>query len=337
MTAKPKEPENNKIDNWENDPGPANDPVPAWPKTGSDSPKDEGDAGSDDGPRPTSSPSNEWEKKPWDAPKLGGSGDSVSNDSSPTVSEELVGDVGVPGQFVTVKKWGLGKNVDGYTLYLPESYSNESEPYPIILYLQGAFAVGGEVSQVNKWGLTKLVTDLRDEDNELSQLLRDRFVIISPHITEGRYDEDVMAMKGIIRDVVAKYRADKSRVYMTGLSLGGAGTWAMASRLEGIFAAAAPLAGQPFRIKSKDLLAKIPMFVAHNVGDEFTPVAKMVSQLNKLSKVPFKAIDAGTDLSADDVKRPRIFMTGETDDHDAWTRVYADPKFYRWLLQHRRW
>lgn len=319
--------------------GSANDSKNPWSKPDNDTPRDGNSTGAwNADPSNSPAPSNDrWEETTSDAGKLGGSGGRPPNDSSTDWDGELVGEVGVPGKFVTAKKWGMGKNIDGYTLYLPESYTKEAAPYPIIFHLQGALGVGGEVSQVNQWGLPKLVNDLRDKDNELSRLVRDRFVIISPHITSGRYDEDVMAMKQIIRDVASNHGVDESRVYVTGISRGGTGTWAMASRLEGIFAAAAPLAGQPIGIERKDLLAKTPMWIAHNTGDEFTPVAKMVTKLNKLSKVPFKAVDADTELHADDLNHSRILMTGETDDHDAWTRVYADPNFYRWLLNQRRW
>ena len=325
MSDEPTDLKRSATSRWEN--GPA----------GTSPGRAEAAGGVDKWPTQSPPPNDEWATKPWDTPNLGGSGGATSDESLPGAVEELRGDAGVPGKFVTVKKWGLGKNIDGYTLYLPESYSATSAPYPIILYLQGALGVGGEVSQVNQWGLPKLVADIREADDDLSQLVRDRFIILSPHITGGQYGDDVMAIKRIIRDVAERHRADESRVYMTGLSLGGAGTWALASRLEGIFAAAAPLAGQPINVKGTELLTRIPMWVAHNTGDEFRPVAKLVTELNERSKVPFKAIDAASDLSHDDMKHPRIFMTGETDDHDAWTRVYADPKFYRWLLQHRRW
>ena len=142
--------------------------------------------------------------------------------------------------------------------------------------------------------------------------------------------------KSIIDEVGTKHRLDRSRVYLTGLSHGAAGTWAMASRLEGVWAAAAPLGGQPYGVRNHIKLAKIPMWVAHNVGDHFGPIARLVTKVNKLSKVPFKAIDAATELSESELANTRIFMTGETDEHDAWSRVYSDPKFYRWLLRQRR-
>ena len=286
-----------------------------------------------------SQPDDVSDNKGWAPATLGGSGDSRETDSEPLwdKEEELVSDVGVPGRFVTVEKPDFGKNVDGYTLYLPESYSSDDEPFPMIFYLQGVSGVGGEVSRVNKLGMPKLVFDLRGEDNELSQLLRDRFIIVSPHITRGDYFEDVKAMQQIIKEVAAKHQADTSRVYLTGLSRGGTGVWGIGSRLEGVFAAAAPMAGNVHGVEDKGKLAKMPMWVAHNVGDNFKPVAVVVTKLNKLSKTPFQTIDATTDLSSSDLKLNKIFMTDETDDHDAWSRVYNDAKFYRWLLQQRIW
>ncbi|MEM7312314.1 MAG: protein kinase, partial [Planctomycetota bacterium] len=284
-------------------------------------------------------PSEKWgEKSESSAPKLGGSGDWQSSDSDSAKKSEIIGDEGVPGEFVTVIE-SLGKNIDGYTIYLPDSYSDNAALYPVIIYLQGAFGVGGEVSRVNKWGLPKLVSDLREVDSDLRELVRDRFIIVSPHIKGGDYFDDVMATKKILKEVTSRHRVDLTRVYLTGLSHGGAGTWGIASRLEDTFAAAAPLAGQVYGVKYKSKLAKTPMWVAHNTKDNFAPVATVVSKLNKLSKTRFKSIDASDQVTEEDLEHKKILMTEKTDDHDAWSRVYVDPQFYRWLLRHdlRRW
>ena len=284
-------------------------------------------------------PADSGNETAWAAAPLGGSGDTKPDATPSAGDDEVVGDVGIPGRFVTVPKEGLGTNVDGYTLYLPESYSGSGAPYPVILYLQGVSGVGGEIRRVNKLGLPKLVSDLAQQDNDLSKLVRDNFVIISPHISAGQYFEDVAAMKSIIDEVADKHRADRSRIYVSGISRGGSGTWGLASRMEGVFAAAAPFAGRVNGIEGNEPLAKTPMWVAHNTGDDsasFTPIAKVVTQLNKLADAPFKAIDAGSSLTENDLNEIRIFMTGETDDHDAWSRVYNDPSFYKWLLKQRR-
>lgn len=279
----------------------------------------------------------------WQSAKLGGSGNPPADYRPKSSTKELSGTVGVPGEFVTVRKseWRKwGKNIDGYTIYLPESYDKRSKPYPVLFYLQGAMGVGGEVRLVNQFGMLKLVGDLRETDNELRPLLRDEFVIVSPHIADGEYSDHPHLIKEILQEVVDKHQADASRVYLTGLSRGGAGTWTLASRLEGVFAAAAPLAGFVDRVEDKGLLAKTPMWVAHNTGDNFKPIAKVVSKINGLLKeggrAPFLAIDADATMSPSDLRQSKIFMTGETDDHDAWSRVYSDANFYEWLLQHRR-
>ena len=289
---------------------------------------------------PATPPDETWnDKASENTTKLGGSGNWPPAAAKPMPTEEVVGDVGVPGEFVTVKRASMGKNVDGYTLYLPESYSKEAAPYPVIFFLQGVLGLGGEINQVNNWGLPKLAADLRESDNDLRELLRDRFIIISPHIIGGDYFDDAMAMTQILQEVEAKHPVDRSRVYLTGLSHGAAGTWGIASRLEGIFAAVAPLAGQVYGVKDMNKLATTPMWVAHNTLDNFNPVAIVVTKLNKLSKAPFARIDGGAELSSSDLEHPKILLTSATDDHDAWSRVYNDPQFYHWLLQHRlrRW
>ena len=57
---------------------------------------------------------------------------------------------------------------------LPESHDNVKDPYPIIVYLQGSYGVGGPIENVNKWGLTRLIRDENDLSNERNQLLTAR-------------------------------------------------------------------------------------------------------------------------------------------------------------------
>ena len=281
--------------------------------------------------------SNREKNNRFPLPKLGGSGGAPPDEpvAPPTGESEAISESGIPGKFVTVPIPNIVKNIDGYTIYLPESYSNDSTPYPMILYLQGALAVGGEIRQVNDWGLTRLVSECQGRDDELAQLLRDRFIIVSPHVQRGEYHEDLTTIRDIINEVASRHSVDRSRIYATGLSLGGIGTWALASRWDGVFAAAAPLAGPTYAVQDYDKLSKLPMWVAHNTGDNFAPVAKVIAKLNSLIPVPFKAIDRGVELTPTDLANERIFMTGETAEHDAWSRVYQDPKFYQWLLRHR--
>jgi len=94
-------------------------------------------------------------------------------------------------------------NIDGYTLYLPRSFDQKQGTYPILLYLQGAYGVGGEVSDLNNWGLPRLLRDETDMSLERNRLLLDEFIVISLHIQGGSYHDQPELVDDILKRIVA--------------------------------------------------------------------------------------------------------------------------------------
>jgi len=243
---------------------------------------------------------------------------------------------GVPGNLVAVEGAYEGGVVDGYTLYLPRSYSAEGDPCPVLIYLQGGLGVGGEVSQVNGWGIPRILQQ-DDLEEELDRYLKDTFIIVSPHIQSGQYFDQQAAVQQVIDEVLAAYNANPRQVYLTGLSRGGSGTWGLASRMPGVFAAVAPIAGGIQGIKDYSQLADIPIWIAHNTGDEvfdYNDTASIVRMLEGLAKVEFHRIDAPTPPGSAYLEQERVLISVDVADHDAWSDVYNDPSFYRWMLTH---
>jgi serine/threonine-protein kinase len=268
---------------------------------------------------------------------LGSGGITPSSDADSKWKEaNAISEGGVPGKLVTVKKSFTGKTVDGYTIYLPRSYKNGSRSYPVLMCLQGGSSVGGKVSKVEK-GLHILLHKSHDPRTDLAAYLQDSFIFVSPHIKQGEYYNHPTAIKEIVDDVLSKYRADKSKIYLSGISRGGSGVWGLASRIPKVFAAVAPLAGGIHGIKDERLLASIPMWVAHNTGDgaiEFAPVSRTVEKLEKIS-IPFHRVAANKKLTPDDLAHSKVFVVGESKDHDAWSGAYNNIDFYKWLLKHQ--
>jgi predicted peptidase len=123
----------------------------------------------------------------------------------------------------------------------------------------------------------------------------------------------------VLKRVCAEYPIDADRVYVTGPSMGGSGTWDLITRHPGTFAAAVPVTGvnDPSRAR---VIAELPIWAFHGSRDEVSPVQNtraMVAALRALgSPVRFTEIpDAG---------------------HDSWTRAYSDLDMYRWLFAQRR-
>jgi predicted peptidase len=123
---------------------------------------------------------------------------------------------------------------------------------------------------------------------------------------------------GMVDTIVAKYRGDARRIYLTGLSYGGDGVWWMASKYPDRFAAANPIAGYPH----PDLIgsiadANIPVWCFAGGRDPVAPVAYFYPGMNRLEE-----------LSTADVR----FTVEEDMNHDVWRRVYAGEDIYRWML-----
>src|SRR5262249_9170015 len=127
------------------------------------------------------------------------------------------------------------------------------------------------------------------------------FIIVSPQAP--RFGWDAATLNALVDEVASKYRVDKDRLYVTGLSMGGFGTWALAAAYPNKFAAIAPICGggDPAEVKKiKDL----PIWVFHGAKDPVVPLKSSESMVQALK-------DAG----AENVK----FTVYPEANHDSWT------------------
>ncbi len=137
-----------------------------------------------------------------------------------------------------------------YLLYLPKGYDADAKKeWPLILFLHGAGESGDDLAKVKKNGPPKVVAH-----QDLP------FVIVSPQ--SPRMGWNVDALNGLLDDVIAHHHIDKERVYLTGLSMGGYGTWALAAAHPEKFAAIAPICGggDP---KAASKIKHLPIWVFH--------------------------------------------------------------------------
>jgi predicted peptidase len=127
---------------------------------------------------------------------------------------------------------------------------------------------------------------------------------------------------GMVDTVLAKYKGDAKRVYLTGLSYGGMGTWYLASKHPEKFAAIAPVVGYGTVSMAPALAAaKLPMWVFAGGRDDTVKVRYFYPLLNELEKLG----------------HPDVRFTIEADmGHDTWIRVYAGQDLYTWLLSHSK-
>jgi len=197
-----------------------------------------------------------------------------------------------------------------YLVQLPKAYHSKSyEEWPLILFLHGAGEKGHELDIVKRFGPPKIA-----DEKDLP------FVIVSPQCPFGnRWTLLIEQLYDILKEVIIKYRVDTKRIYLTGLSMGGFGTWAMAIKFPDIFAAIAPVCGgsQPQYARK---IKHIPCWVFHGENDKVIPVEssrEMVYELNNLNA---------------NIKYTEYKDVG----HDSWTPAYNDSELFEWFLEQKK-
>lgn len=198
-----------------------------------------------------------------------------------------------------------------YLLYLPKGYckGGPRKRWPLMLFLHGAGERGNNLRLVKKHGPPKRIEQGADLP----------FIVVSPQCPKEQWwSEDVLLT--LLDEIVAGYAVDESRVYVTGLSMGGRGTWALVSACPERFAAAVPVCGwcEPF---AAPRLKALPIWAFHGEKDPLVPVSK--------SRNMVQAIKAAGG------RKVRMTIYPEAG-HDSWTETYENPELYKWLLKHRR-
>lgn len=126
----------------------------------------------------------------------------------------------------------------------------------------------------------------------------------------------------IIQQVLAEYQGDADRVYLTGLSYGGFGTWIIASTNPELFAAISPIVGWGHPDLMEPIAkAKIPVWAFSGGRDPVVQKKYFLKGINKL----------------EELGHPDVRYTIEEDmGHDTWIRVYGGEDLYSWMLSHTK-
>jgi predicted peptidase len=193
-----------------------------------------------------------------------------------------------------------------YLLSLPTDYGKSRKSWPLVLFLHGAGESGSDLAKVKVHGPPKLV-----EANGPFP-----FILVSPQSPGRGWNPDVL--NALLDSIIKQYRVDKDRVYLTGLSMGGYGTWSLAAAHPEKFAAIAPLCGGGNPADAAKLV-KIPTWVFHGAKDNTVPLKRSEEMVEALKA-------AGGN--------PKFTVYPEAG-HDCWTTTYANPEFYQWLLAQR--
>jgi predicted peptidase len=221
------------------------------------------------------------------------------------------GEAGKTGFLDRIHKDANGKEVK-YVLFVPEGYKGDKE-YPLILFLHGAGETGTDGRKQVKVGLGKAIGK-REKTFE--------FLAIFPQSQKGGWKADSAEGKralAILDEVQKDYKVDPKRIYLTGLSMGGAGTWSLATAHPDRWAAIVPICGRGDPAQA-DKVKDLPCWCF--VGD------KDNEKLVKNSRDMMKALwDVGGHPNY--TEYPGV-------GHNCWDATYGNDYLYQWLLKHKR-
>lgn len=241
-----------------------------------------------------------------------------------------------PGKQVLVENRFDKKAIDSYWLYLPPQHSKQKK-WPIIMFLQGQDGISSNPSTCKEAGPVSI------RNSSLANLVNE-FIIINPHMTIGPIEEREWSQYSntllqIIMDVSKTYSGDSSKYYLTGLSLGGTGTWTIAKKHPEVFAAIVPISGRLSCNKNCDKLATLPMWIIHNQQDgsvSFRYASDAVNYFEENLSVNFTRLYSVTSTKNDALAGDHLFALPESTDHDAWTKAYSSSQLYTWLLSKKK-
>jgi len=195
-----------------------------------------------------------------------------------------------------------------YLRYLPPGYDTDATArWPLMIFLHGAGERGTDVERVASNGPPRLIEQGRDYP----------CIVVSPLCSGSGWV--AAELQAFIADVVKQLRVDPNRIYLTGLSMGGYGTWDLAVRYPDYYAAIAPLCGggdpaQAYRLRD------LPVWAFHGALDATVSVTYTQHMIDAIRQ-------AGGD--------PLVTIY-PTLGHDVWTTTYANEDLYTWLFRQNR-
>lgn len=198
-----------------------------------------------------------------------------------------------------------------YYLYYPEDYKkNETEKFPLLLFLHGGGESGDTLSSIKKNGPPQLIASGKQFP----------FLILAPQNPNKNKWWNTRAVNQLLDTIVAENRVDKSRIYLTGLSRGGGAAWEMAVQYPDKFAAMAVVCGMTPVPYASWIDKNMPIWVFHGEEDESIPISESEAMVARLKGM------------GHDVQFTRYPGVG----HNSWVKAYNTQKLYDWFMEQER-
>ncbi|RKH04970.1 alpha/beta fold hydrolase [Corallococcus carmarthensis] len=256
----------------------------------------------------------------------------------------------------------------GYVVYLPSGYTAGSN-WPVVFFLHGMDQRGNggssELKKVRELGPQNYI-DTKGKDYP--------FILVSPQADTGSTWSPYEAqykLNPFVDHILATYKVDRRRVYMTGLSLGGGGSFSYASvypsKLAGIVAVCPTswLLSESYGVAHGMIAANLPIWAAHATNDGTYSIDATVSWVDQFGvamgatggvmstyvdldktqtaffrpatgKWEWSSGQTATDATGAGPARPVLFTVYDSGGHAIWNSVYEDPKVFDWLLAQQR-
>jgi predicted peptidase len=199
-----------------------------------------------------------------------------------------------------------------YRLMKPDGYkADDKHEFPLVVFLHGA----GERGDDNKLQLKHGVSEFAKAD---ARKKHPCFLIAPQCPAKENWVANSGTVLALIEALEKEFRIDKKRIYVTGLSMGGHGTWDLLCHSPETFAAGIPICGgnDP---KKADKLVKVPIWCFCGDKDK-GPVERSREMIEAIKK------------AGGEPKYTEYPGVG----HDSWTQTYRDPKVHDWLFAQKR-
>lgn len=212
-----------------------------------------------------------------------------------------------------------------YMVWLPDGYGDDLDHrHPLIVFLHGSGDDDYDSTFVASFGLPAVLA-LREQPEDFD------FVVVSPQAEPGSnwyVGNQPQVVDALLQDVLDTYLVDANRVYLTGLSMGGYGSWHIASQFPERYAAMASLSGSGYQLPTPPPddyacpLTEVPVWVIHGEQDMISNYETVRSQVEGWEE------QCGTEVELTTYPDEGHFGTYEI--------AYRDPALYDWFLTHTR-
>jgi poly(3-hydroxybutyrate) depolymerase/prenyltransferase beta subunit len=198
-----------------------------------------------------------------------------------------------------------------YAVYVPTSYDG-TKTFPVVLFLHGSGEKGDDGVKSAQIGLGAAIA---------GHPAHYQFLAVFPQakLNWNADSEDLKDAMAALDDVLDNFKADRNRVILTGLSMGGAGSWSLAAAHPERFAAVAPVCGRG-KPEGAGAYKRMPIWAFTGDADRFETVANTRAMIDAINSL------------GGDAKETEYRGVG----HNSWDRVYNDPAVIGWMISKYR-